>query len=98
MLRSALTGRRRNGSQILHWLLPSATVHPLLPAQPHFLSLTTLFGIMPTCRRKRVMLKELTSALIEEAQKDPSSPVFYMEQTGEIFTDYEYVSFSLPLT
>jgi bromodomain adjacent to zinc finger domain protein 1A len=37
-----------------------------------------------------VMLKELTPSLLEEAEKDPSAPVFYMEQTGEIFTDYEY--------
>ncbi|KAF8581380.1 chromatin remodeling complex protein [Ramaria rubella] len=41
---------------------------------------------MPTCRRKRVMLKELTYSLLED---DPSTPVFYMEQTGEIFSDYE---------
>ena len=40
------------------------------------------------------MLKELTSSLLDEAQRDPSTPVFYMEQTGEIFTDYEYGTFS----
>ncbi|KAF8523145.1 chromatin remodeling complex protein [Hysterangium stoloniferum] len=44
---------------------------------------------MPTCRRKRVMLKELTASLLEDAKNDPSTPVFYMEQTGEIFADYE---------
>jgi bromodomain adjacent to zinc finger domain protein 1A len=35
------------------------------------------------------MLKELTSSLLQDAEKEPSTPVFYMEQTGEIFTDYE---------
>ncbi|GJJ08760.1 hypothetical protein Clacol_002979 [Clathrus columnatus] len=45
---------------------------------------------MPTCRRKRVMLKELSVSLLEQTKITPLMPVFYMEQTGEIFEDYEF--------
>lgn len=53
---------------------------------------------MPTCRRKRVVLTEPSSALLQLAQAEPSKEVYYLEQTGEIFETYEYVLYrSSPL-
>ncbi|PPQ71756.1 hypothetical protein CVT26_007597 [Gymnopilus dilepis] len=44
---------------------------------------------MPTCRRKRVLLIEPSEALLNALQSDPNKPVFYLDQTGEIFETYE---------
>ncbi|KAF8912833.1 ATP-utilizing chromatin assembly and remodelling N-terminal-domain-containing protein [Gymnopilus junonius] len=44
---------------------------------------------MPTCRRKRVVLTEPSDALLLAVQSDPNKPVFYLDQTGEIFETYE---------
>ncbi|KAF9015331.1 chromatin remodeling complex protein [Cyathus striatus] len=44
---------------------------------------------MPTCRRKRVVLTQPSDALLHAAKADPSKPVFYLHQTGEIFETYE---------
>ncbi|TFK40993.1 ATP-utilizing chromatin assembly and remodelling N-terminal-domain-containing protein [Crucibulum laeve] len=44
---------------------------------------------MPTCRRKRVVLTEPSDALLQAVKSDPHKPVFYLEQTGEIFDTYE---------
>lgn len=44
---------------------------------------------MPTCRRKRVVLTEPSDALLEAVKTNPTKDVFYLEQTGEIFEDYE---------
>ena len=46
---------------------------------------------MPSCRRKRVVLTEPSEALLQAVRSDPQKPVFYLEQTGEIFDTYEYV-------
>ena len=51
---------------------------------------------MPSCRRKRVVLTEPSEALLQAARSDPHKPVFYLDQTGEIFDTYEYVA-SYPL-
>jgi hypothetical protein len=47
---------------------------------------------MPTCRRKRVVLTEPSDALLQAAASDPPREVYYLQQTGEIFESYEYVS------
>lgn len=47
---------------------------------------------MPTCRRKRVVLTEPSEALLHAAKSDPSREVYYLQQTGEIFETYEYVT------
>lgn len=47
---------------------------------------------MPTCRRKRVVLTEPSDDLIRALETDPEREVFYLEETGEIFETYEYVS------
>ncbi|TFK76936.1 chromatin remodeling complex protein [Pluteus cervinus] len=44
---------------------------------------------MPTCRRKRVVLTEPSEALLEAVKSDPAREVYYLEQTGEIFDNYE---------
>ncbi|KAF8640381.1 hypothetical protein AX17_000051 [Amanita inopinata Kibby_2008] len=44
---------------------------------------------MPTCRRKRVVLTEPSEALLQAVKSDPNRPVFYLEQTGEIFETFE---------
>jgi len=46
---------------------------------------------MPTCRRKRVVLTEPSEALLLALKSDPNRPVFYLDQTGEIFESYECV-------
>lgn len=53
---------------------------------------------MPTCRRKRVVLTEPSDALLQAAASDPAREVYYLQQTGEIFESYEYVSSPFPLT
>jgi bromodomain adjacent to zinc finger domain protein 1A len=45
---------------------------------------------MPTCRRKRVVLVEPSAALLDAAARGIQTNVYYLEQTGEIFTNYEY--------
>lgn len=45
---------------------------------------------MPTCRRKRVLLTEPSPALLDALKHDPTREVFYLEETGEIFENYEY--------
>ena len=52
---------------------------------------------MPTCRRKRVVLTEPSEALLQAVRTDPTKPVFYVRQTGELFETYEYDPPSLPL-
>ena len=44
---------------------------------------------MPTCRRKRVLLTEPSPALLDALKHDPNREVFYLEDTGEIFDNYE---------
>ncbi|TBU48396.1 chromatin remodeling complex protein [Dichomitus squalens] len=44
---------------------------------------------MPTCRRKRVLLTEPSPALLDALKNDPNHEVFYLEETGEIFDNYE---------
>ena len=44
---------------------------------------------MPTCRRKRVLLTEPSPALLDALKNDPNREVFYLEDTGEIFDNYE---------
>lgn len=44
---------------------------------------------MPTCRRKRVVLTEPSTALLHAARSDPTREVFYLKETGEIFETYE---------
>lgn len=44
---------------------------------------------MPTCRRKRVVLTEPSSHLLDAAKSDPHRKVFYLETTGEVFDTYE---------
>lgn len=51
---------------------------------------------MPTCRRKRVVLTEPSEHLLQLAKADPNKEVYYMQQTGEIFENYEYDHFLLP--
>ena len=51
---------------------------------------------MPSCRRKRVVLTEPSQALLQAVRSEPNKPVFYLEQTGEIFDTYEYVSHPIP--
>lgn len=46
---------------------------------------------MPSCRRKRVVLTEPSEVLLQAVRSDPHKPVFYLDQTGEIFDTYEYV-------
>lgn len=46
---------------------------------------------MPSCRRKRVVLTEPSEALLQAVRSDPQKPVFYLDQTGEIFDNYECV-------
>lgn len=53
---------------------------------------------MPTCRRKRVVLTEPSDDLIRALETDPEREVFYLEETGEIFETYEYVSILFLLT
>lgn len=69
------------------------TILPLssqpLPHPPHSPSLS--LSVMPTCRRKRVILTEPSDALLHAAKADPDRPVYYLEQTGEIFETYECV-------
>jgi len=52
---------------------------------------------MPTCRRKRVVLTEPSEALLQAVCTDPTKPVYYVRQTGEVFETYEYVLPPLPL-
>ncbi|RDX55953.1 chromatin remodeling complex protein [Lentinus brumalis] len=44
---------------------------------------------MPTCRRKRVLLTEPSPALLDALKHDPNREVFYLEETGEIFENYD---------
>jgi len=52
---------------------------------------------MPTCRRKRVVLTEPSEPLLQAVRTDPNKPVFYVQQTGELFETYEYDLPPLPL-
>ena len=65
-------------------------------SSPH--STPPLLLPMPTCRRKRVVLTEPSDALLQAAASDPAREVYYLQQTGEIFESYEYVSSPFPLT
>jgi hypothetical protein len=49
---------------------------------------------MPTCRRKRVTLIEPSPTLLDAANLSTQTNVYYLEQTGEIFTNYECVLIS----
>jgi hypothetical protein len=62
----------------------------ILPTPSSFPSLP----LMPTCRRKRVVLTEPSDALLQAVAHHPTREVYYLEQTGEIFESYEYVAFS----
>jgi len=62
------------------------------PVSPHTASNPPSL-IMPTCRRKRVVLTEPPEALLQALKSDPTRQVFYLEQTGEIFETFECVLF-----
>ncbi|KAJ2918942.1 hypothetical protein MD484_g1379, partial [Candolleomyces efflorescens] len=49
---------------------------------------------MPTCRRKRVVLKEPSAELLKAVKSDPNRQVFYLHTTGEIFETYESVEYA----
>lgn len=68
---------------------------PLFPAFSHFL-FSSSHPTMPTCRRKRVVLTELSQALLQAAQSSPDKEVYYLHQTGEIFETYECVQPTTP--
>ncbi|RPD82643.1 chromatin remodeling complex protein [Lentinus tigrinus ALCF2SS1-7] len=44
---------------------------------------------MPTCRRKRVLLTEPSPTLLDALKHDQNREVFYLEETGEIFENYD---------
>jgi hypothetical protein len=83
-----------NARDQLHALVSSLATRgrfPFLPVSRHHLpSSSSPLIIMPTCRRKRVVLTEPSEALLQAAKSDPNKDVFYLEQTGEIFDSYEY--------
>lgn len=51
--------------------------------------------VMPTCRRKRVVLTEPSEALLQLVKTNPNKEVYFMQQTGEIFESYEYDCLSM---
>lgn len=78
--------------------LPKATspffpFPPIPPSPPLARPFLSSSSIMPTCRRKRVLLTEPSPALLDALHNDPKKEVFYLTQTGEIFESYEYVHF-----
>ena len=69
-------------------------------SRSHRHSLPTPFSpaIMPTCRRKRVVLTEPSEALLQLVKTNPNKEVYFMQQTGEIFESYEYDCLSMSNT
>lgn len=71
---------------------PVFSFFPISPFPPFSFLLHT-YPIMPTCRRKRVLLTEPSPALQDALHNDPKKEVFYLAQTGEIFESYECAHF-----
>ena len=74
--------------------LQPATARPFLPPPRHHLPVPTLASTpaMPTCRRKRVLLTQPSPALLDALKNGSNKEVYYLNQTGEIFETYEYIS------
>lgn len=83
-------GTSRNASEPTHrgLIQPLSFPPPLLPFPSPF----PVSPSMPTCRRKRVLLIETPTSLLQALKSDPNKHVYYLTKTGEIFDTYEQVS------
>ena len=85
----------QNAEPLQPFVSNKPSTHVASPSSP-FSSPTAIHNvplrIMPTCRRKRVLLTEPSQVLLDALKSDPKKEVYYLAQTGEIFETYEYIS------